>query len=364
MLRKTLSYVLVSLIVIAAAFSWRSVDRAIFAEGASDFWVPIIWFSVFATLLGLAVVLVRERVMLWIFLAISLLLSFIFIRNIFHLVPLALSSVFIFAAQKSIEEDIESSVRIHLAKSLHRGIFLIVIAFAMMISSQYFFSIRTLDSEKLTPNVSKGGLVGNVINLVLPRISPEFRQVKSEEITVDQFLGKIYESSVKRRSEKIDEEMKASGDRGLESDMKSTLESELGRRLTADESKQLESFENKTSLELSALAPELKKDFLEEWKKGLSEAANFRISGDEKIEDVFVTIINSKLDELAQPVQGRRGSGMLPVIFTLILFLTLVSLGSFAARVWVMLTAGVFWILKKTGIVKIETVTREAEVIA
>ncbi|KKT88518.1 MAG: hypothetical protein UW95_C0006G0040 [Parcubacteria group bacterium GW2011_GWC1_45_14] len=361
--KKILFHVLLFLTVVAAFFSWYSVDRAIFAEGASDFWVPLGWFSFFAVMLSLSIVLVRKRVLLWAAFFVSLSVSFFFVHSFLHLATVALSWVFVYAAQRSIEEDIETSIKIHLMKSLHRGIFLVVIAFVLMISSQYYFSIRTLESERIAPNISKGGTTSWVINMVLPRISPEFQQVKSDEITTDEFLGEIYETIIKKEGEEIKNKLE-SGASSLQKDQaEKMIENELGRKLTNDERKQLEAFESGSSLKMPSVSPQIKQDIIREWKKELSKSAGSEIKGDEKVSDLFVVIMNSKIDELAEPRAGKEKSKVLPLIFTMVLFLTLIPLGSFASRFWTGIAAGMFWVLRKAGLVSVVTETREAEVI-
>ncbi|HBP00713.1 MAG: hypothetical protein UY41_C0018G0018 [Candidatus Moranbacteria bacterium GW2011_GWE1_49_15] len=361
--KKILSCALLVLMSIAAFFSWHSVDRAIFAEGASDFWLPLVWLSLFAVFLSLSIVLVREKIWVWSALAVSLLLSLIFVHAFLHLGIVALAWVFVFAAGKSIGEDIESSLRIHLMKSLYRGIFLVVIAFALMISSQYYFSVRNLDSRNVAPDISSGGVTTGAINLILPRISPEFRQAKSDEITMDDFLGEIYETIIRREGEELKSKLESGANDMQKEQAERILEIELGRKLTSDERKQLESLGSAATLEIGKVSPQIKQEVLEEWKKELSKSAGFEVEGQEKVADIFVAIANAKIEKLAAPKADQEKSGVLPLIFSMIMFFTLITLGSVLSRFWIAVAAAVFWVLKKTGAVRVETETKEAEVI-
>lgn len=361
--QKTLSYVLMFSTVFFSFFSWRSVHQAIFTQNASDFWAPLVWFSLFAVATCLLIVLVQEKVTVWVTFLISLLLSLIFIQSFVHVLMIVLAWVFLYIAKRNIKEDIDSSIRIHLTKSLHRGVFMIVVAFVLMISSQYYFSLRNSGSARVTPNVSKGGAVSSIIKFALPKISPEFKQVKSDDITMDEFLGEIYETIVKREEADMKSKLEA-GVSSLQSDqMAETLENELGRKLTDSEKEQIAMLKNTPSLEVPLMSPDIKQNVIEEWKKELSKTAGLEVTGDEKVVDVFLVIINSKINNLAEVKSGNEKSAILPLVFAMILFLSLMPLGSFVSRFWTILAAAIFWVMRRFGWVKVEMETKEAEVI-
>ncbi len=130
--------------------------------------------------------------------------------------------------------------------------------------------------------------------------------------------------------------------------------------MTDDEKKQLKDFETDSSLEIKTLSPQIKEDVLDEWKKELSDVSGIEISGEEKVADVFVAIVNFRIEKLVEPDTENNKSEILPMIFSIILFITLLSIGSFISRFWTIFSAVIFWILRKIGLV--EVITKKAKV--
>jgi|GEM_PF-7128281 len=359
---KILSRVLIFLTIFFSFLSWRSVDRAIFSQGASDFFVPLVFFSLFAVALSLSIVLVRGKIWIWSVVFLSLGTSLFFPYDFFHLLAVFLAWGLIVTSARNINSDIGASLRISLTKSLYRGSFLITLAFALMISSQYYFSAKRMDPADIAPNISKSGVTSQVTNFILPRINPEFRQIESNEITVDNFLGEAYEAIIRKEDERLKNGTDFETEVSSKDLMGKMIEDELGRKLTDDEKKQLEQMETIAPSKVATLSPQIKQEVLAEWKRELSRLSGLEIKGNENVTEMFVSVMNSKMDELAS-VEKRGTSGVLPAIFSIILFLTLVPLGSLVSRFWIMVTTGIFWILKRMGIIKIVLETKEVEVI-
>ncbi len=361
--KKILSWCLIVLVVVFAFLSWYSLDRAIFAEGASDFLVPLVWFSFFVVALSLLIVLVTEKRWVRLTALFSLALSFVFVHNFFHLAVVLVAWAFVLVAMRNINNDISSSLRISLTKSLHRGIFMIVMALGLMISGQYYFSVKDLNPANIAPSISKQGMASEIIGLVLPRISPEFKQVESDEINTDEFLGEIYETIIKREGEEIKNRLESGADGIQNEQTQKIIEDELGRELTADEKNQLKMLGNEIPSKVPTVSPQIKQEVLQEWKKELSKNVGFEVTGQEKVVDIFVIIVNSKIGELVELKPGEKKSTVLPLMFAMILFLTLIPVGSLASRIWTVMAAGIFWILRKAGLIRVEMETKEAEVI-
>lgn len=361
--KKTLPYVLFFLLLVSAFFSWQSVSRAIFSESASDFWVPFLCFSFFVITLSLSIVLVRAGIASVSIFFLSLALSFFFVQSPMHFVAVAVAWALIFVAQKNIRTDIEMSIKIHLMKSLHRGMFLIVVALVLMISSQYYFSIKTLDENLIIPKINKSEMTDVVVNFILSYIDPQFKQVKNEDLTVDEFFDQLYETVIKKETDGLKNKTETeAGDLQI-SQTEKILEEELGRKLTEDEKKQLSAFKSATSATVPVISPQIKQNVIDEWKKEFSKVAGFNMKGDEYIADIFVVIVNSKINEIATPQPGAVKSSILPIVLTILLFLTLVPTGSFVSRLWIGVSAGIFWLLRKAELIIVETEIKEAEVI-
>lgn len=362
--RKITPYVLAAIVLSFSFFSWLSVNRAIFSKDYSDFWVPLIWFSLFAIGLCLLVVLAKEKIFVRVVLFLSLVPSLFFVWDFLHMLVAIFAWALLFGAEKNINKDIETSTKINLLKSLPRGTFLVVVALAFVICSQYYFSVRSLDPLKMAPTVSKGGAVGGMVNLVLPWISPEFKRVSSEEVSIDDFLGEIYELVIKRESEELKNKMESGADSFQKNQVESLLEMELGRKLTEDEKLQLGEVGLGDQMESIAMSPQIKGEVVSQWKKELSKSAGFEVVGSEKVADIFVAVFNSKVEDFVEVDEKGEKAKLIPIVFSIILLISLVSIGSFVSRLWIPIAALAFLIFRKTGIAKIEKKMVEAEIIA
>ena len=93
--------------------------------------------------------------------------------------------------------------------------------------------------------------------------------MKSDQISMDDFLAELYEViSAKQSDNKMNDILSSSA---------SVSESEL-RQIVVDD-----------------------------WKKQLSQTAGFKIAGDEKVNDVFVALINSRMSKFSV-VRGQENS--------------------------------------------------------
>ena len=348
--------------VIGAFFSWRAVDRAIFVEGAGDFWVPLFFVSVFVVAIDLVIVLIGKKRYFGIIVFGSLFPSLFFSSTLGHLATVVVAATIIFVAGRNIKTDIDDRVKIRLMKSFHQGAFMVMVGIVMVISSQYYFSIKKLDSGSIVPNISDGGVASTAIDFLLPLISPEFRQTKSDGISVDEFLGGIYEKAIGNDDAEVKNITGNEMDGIRKEQMEGLIEAELGRELTVDEKEQVAIWGTEESFDISLRAPEIKEDFMREWKRELSRSIGIEVVGNENVADIFVAVMNSRMDKLTSSNMSES-QGALPAVFALMLFLTLIPVGSLMSRVWTSSAAGIFWIMRRTGVINVETETKEAEVI-
>lgn len=360
---KILTWILLFIVTVSALISWFSIDRAIFDVNASDFWRPLFWVSIFAITFSLSAAIVRNSLLVQIALAISLILGLIFTQDIFHIVIIIVAWLVFFLAEKGIKVDIKDSIKINLLKSLPRGSFLIVVGITLVITSQYFLSIKGIDSSKITPNISRTENTINLLNFILPWVNPQFKEVKSEEMNIDNFLGDIYETMAL----KIENEKSSSfdfEDKNIQVDeARKKIETELGRKLTEDEARQFDSLNSGQSISIQSASPQIKESIVSEWKKELSKSAGFEIHGEEKVADVFVSIVNYKINDFFEPNVENSKSEIIPIIFSIILFLSLLSMGTFISRFWIFIAFVIFWLLKKAKIIQIDRQMKEVEII-
>ncbi|HBR71825.1 MAG TPA: hypothetical protein DEA27_03425, partial [Candidatus Moranbacteria bacterium] len=357
-----ISYVLAVLILFFAFFSWQSVDRAVFISGASDFFVPLIWFSLFFVCLGLAMLLIKEKLFLSIIFFLAISLNFFFVHNIFFLLSALIGLGLFYSAYASIQSDLLLSIKISAYKSVYRGAYPMVLALAVLISSQYFFSIKNIETKQLIPKLESNKVMDQVISFGFSKINPEFKNIETENLTVDQFLGEAFDMILKKQMENGEN---ISEGKSLE-EINMLLETQMGKELTQAEKEDVANFVEtgknpEQNLEMQA---ETKKIAIEQWKKELSNSAGIEIVGNEKVADVFLAMLNKKMDSFSEDNIGEaRESSFFPAILAIILFFSIMSVGILVSKIWIPIVAVAVAVLRKFGIVEIVREMREVEVL-
>jgi hypothetical protein len=106
-----------------------------------------------------------------------------------------------------------------------------------------------------------------------------------------------------------------------------------------------------------------KQKILEVGRESFGKMANRKLTGSEKVVDVVTEIMNQKIQSLVSPNYSDERFPLVPLGMAAILFLTVLSLGAFLARILVHLVSFVFWIFISGRIIQIKKVPVEMEVI-
>ncbi|MDZ4384800.1 MAG: hypothetical protein U0944_00075, partial [Candidatus Moranbacteria bacterium] len=190
---KILKYVLAALFLIVSFLVWRSVDRAVNVPGASIWAVPVSFFSVYFVLAYLnTIVIKRIEILQWLFSA-SILLSFIFVRSLWHLNAVFAAYVFLAWGITKIVDDLQLNIRVSLWKSIRAGSALVLLAISLMIASQYYASAKDFGAERIIPQFRISSVSGNLTSKILAMVNPGFKDISQEGLTVDQFILQIQE---------------------------------------------------------------------------------------------------------------------------------------------------------------------------
>ena len=105
---------------------------------------------------------------------------------------------------------------------------------------------------------------------------------------------------------------------------------------------------------------------LRKGRKQISDLIKRPVRGDEEVASVFSQMISTKIEDFINFDAGKSSYGSasyLPVILTFLLFLSILSFGSFFGPLWVMLAQVIFWLMVKLRWVKINKIMVEQEVI-
>lgn len=341
--------------MVAVAFlAWRSVDRAINVPEASVWWVPIIFFSCFFWLAYLSIIAIRRADFLqWLFLA-AILSSFFFVREFWHLNAVFAAYVFLSWGVSRITDDLGLNIKISLWKSIRAGNSLLVLAVCLLISSQYYLSVKDFDTERLIPQFRVNPVSGTWTSEILAKINPNLEDISRNDLTVDQFILRT----------QADQDPESAVSEALISRISRTIE-EANPGLTEAQKKLLvdEALRKFASADM-AITKERQELILQEGRKQFSELSGNDLKGDEQIADVFSDILNQKINQYFNSGSTRPGApSALPVVVSVGLLLTVLSVGSALSLVWILAAEAAFWIFRKTGLVHVVKVPVEMEVI-
>lgn len=334
MRKKIIQYILLALTIIISFFSFLSVYRAINIAEASVWLAPIIWFSLFFIIIGLDITLVKNKIIIHTTLFLALLPSLVFSFNIWHLFIIIFGFLLLSVSRARIQGDINYGRKIKLGRSLRFGKSYIFLTIALVISSQYYFSVKDDPVQKFVPDLKIDGITSYLTPKILSTISPNFSASIGDDTTVDQFTIQMQEGQLDKMGNSPEKLAKLLPD-------------------------QREEFQKQIDDEMKNNQDAL----LEEGRKKFSDLVGRSVSGTEKVSVIFSEVINNKINNYFKP--GNIDTGSVPVasIVTLALFLTIMSLGSFLGIIMVPITAGIFIILIKLKLVSILKVTTEAEII-
>lgn len=323
--QKILKYILIFLTLLFSFLAWFSVSQAINIPTASTWGAPIIWFSLFFINLSLCLVLIKRLVFaeLIILAAFFLSLLFVFIwEGIFqHILVILVGFLFASWGIRRIRQDLKLNIIIDLWKTLRTGSTFLILAFSLIIASQYYWETRNTSLESTLPKFKIDALSEKLTSTVLSFINSDFKNLDEEDITVDQFI-------LETRKKKFTE---------------SLVSEELSNEL----------FENSQAL------------VLEEGRQQLSDLAGMKLSGQEKLSDIFSSTVNNRINNFITPSFSENSQlPLLHLILAFILFLTVASLGSFLGIFLIPLTNLIFFGLRKINLVEIIKIQKEVEEIA
>lgn len=343
---------LVFLALASSCLGWFYVDRAINSVSSGDWITPVIWFFLVFVFISLSVAMLNNT---WVLMALSLgsfAGSLFFVFNFWHCIFVVLGCLLAFASFLRIKRDMRFNVKIDLWKSIRMGKILLILSFSLVITSQFYFQAKNIDAKNFIPKLKVGDQTSNfIVSNVLPQFIPGFQvpgNTKNQGLTVDEFILQSQKSQT-GDGNVISEKLKSE-----------ILENNL-RNLTPEQEAEIRNQIEKDSNQL--LNDE---EVLRQTRGQLSDFVGMDLSGEEQIVDVFSAMINQKMADFLSPGAevNTENTPFLPITLSMILFLTIISLGSLLSSVGMMIAKLLFRLMVVIGIVKIETKKVDMEIIA
>jgi hypothetical protein len=313
--RKIITNILSVLTLGVAFFAWLSVRSAIIVPESSTWEVPMFLFSVYFVLICLDIILIRDLLLLELVLIGSLLLSLVFAFAWLQLIAALVSAYLLFLASRKIRRDMELNIKVSTWKSLQTGKTFLLVSIGLLITMQYFLTIRSFDGEKKVPNFDASFITKKIAIPFISSINPQFKALKDETLTVDQF---ILQTQATNKSEE-----------GFSSVEEEMLNAQLPANLTPS---QIEIIKNQVKKNFANSQSEITQKNQELvlliGRKQFSDMIGRSVDGNEKISEVFTGLINNKINEYFNPkMGGAERNSVFPIILALVLLLTIYPVG-------------------------------------
>lgn len=323
---KTLNWTLLSLTLLIALMSWFLEYRAITVSGSSVWFLPIIAFGFFFISLSLGIILIKDILLAEIVFFASFALSMFFAFSLTHALIVIISSLLLLSALRGVRKDMDLNIKLDVVKSLHAGKGMMVFAIVIMITSQYYFTVNSNVGEKNIPKFEISSRAGQYVIAFLSKIDPRFKSLNGDEnLTVDEYILKMQSDQVQ-----------AEQDVAIQ-----------GAKLTQQQ--------------IDAIS---KKMILDEGHKQLSELTGKEIFGNERMNEIFLNLINRKINSYLSPaISNGSGKSVFSIVLAVVLLLTIAPIASIVSFICIRITKVIFQLLVRTGCISIRKIPVEMEVI-
>ena len=354
MKKKILEYTLIIVTLLSAFASFFTINRAISISEASTWMVPMIWISIFCISLCLSGILIRRKMEVEFLVIAAFLLSLVFAFSFWHFIVLFFCIFLMLSSLSNMRSDLDMNVKIDLWKSLYLGKFKLILALALLISSQYFFTIKNAQGLINIPKLDLSGVTLNILKPILGTVNPGFKAIVQENLTVDQYILKSREDSDPLS---VDAAYFSYNDEVLEAEIPANIPKAQKELLKQQAKQQL----SEAQLKLSQKNTEL---VLSEGRQQLSKMAGFQLIGNEKMADIIVSPINKTINDYFQlNIAKNNQSPIFPLILTIVLFFTIWPLGSLLSIIWFGIVILVFTLLVRLNFIKVQKIMVEREMI-
>jgi len=349
--KKITVIILTVLLLVFATLLWWATNQIAQAYSVGMLILELISLSLAYIFLQLISLFVQRVFFIECIAVCAFAVSIVFAPHLWHTVFVAFASLLLLRGLSMIRKDMRLNVKISLWKSLHLGKNLLLFAFALVLSSQYFFAAANHSGDALIPGLEVGKIGSKLVLEAVSYINPQYQTLKEETLTVDDFLLQSYNQ---RQDEYagLDIESFVS----MQSDIQSLPPEQ--QEIMKDELKKRISNINRSTADLQ------KELALEGGRMELAKFAGREVSGSEKISQVFSSAIESKINEFFAPnAEMPQRAKAYQFIVAIVFFLSIFSTGSLFWWPWTLLAVGIFRFCVRLKAISIGKIPVEMEII-
>ncbi|KKP57207.1 MAG: hypothetical protein UR60_C0044G0013 [Candidatus Moranbacteria bacterium GW2011_GWF2_34_56] len=319
---KIFKYSELGLVFLSAISVWYWADRVF--KTSYENWSWLVFFALlFFVCWSLGSIVIRNNGIFLGVTLVALLSQVVFTRNIGTLVVVLISFLLFYLARIFIRQEIKLRLNVDIWNYLRVGRRFLVVALALMIAGQYYFSSNpqiTLESiPKFKFEQDKGGFMTKIVSIIDPSLIKE----NKEAVVVDEFIINEFNEN-------------PSAARRFDKDLK---------------------FDN---LDFNQRAV-----VLASGKENISEMAGRNVGGDEKMVDIFLEIVNNKINAVSS-INVESIDKEMPLshlIFTLAIFVLIMGSGMMMGWILIPVIFIIFKLLVFSGVLSIDRKAVNMEVI-
>lgn len=318
--------------------SWKVFFGASLNPDLYNTSLALVWFSFLGASFLLGTVVWRGfRFQLFGVLAL-LLPSLLFVHEWYYFVIIFLSGTLAFLSIRFTEQEIADRIRFHFFRSVRAGSFLFILALSLALSGTYFASIQQESWEELVQRFSVGEGTATAVFKTSAYFYPEWKSLATEGTTVDEFLLSL------KKDETLPPEVFS------EALTSPTLSDYLKQGMLGQ------------VLDEKAVSQEL---YLRAGRDQIASLLGRSVSGEEKIADVFSLAVQRKIITVlsGEQVSEHFSPTIIPFVLTLLLFFTLLPLGSLASLLWIFLSFLFFRLALLFGWIRMEKAMKEQDIL-
>lgn len=316
-------YLELLMIISTAMTIWYLANKLFNSEHLNNWgWITLA-FSVFFVVWSLGAVIIRDNRIFLIVTFLSLLGQLIFTRNFMSIFAIIISFALLWISRKFIRREMKLRLKVDIWNYLRVGRRFLVLAIALMIAGQYYFSndvqIASENLPKLRFNHNQEGFMTKVVAFADPSLIKE----NNEAISVDEFvISKFNDNPLA-----ISRFGAATGFDSISQDQREVV--------------------------------------LRSGREDISKMVERTVSGDEKMIDIFLEIINNKIDDVLNVSVGYMDKNM-PIshlIFTIAIFLAIMGSGMIASVFLIFVVVAIFKILVFADLLSIDKKAVNMEIV-
>ncbi len=327
---------------------WQSYYDVLVNPDVRNTVIALIWFSLLGSMFFLGTVVWRDHFSQAITPILIFLASFLHVQTWYHVGFVMVAIMLSYLSIRAVHHEMEDRIHFHFSRNVGAGSFLFVLGLAYALSSMYFVTIRNESWEELVPRFNIGEGTAAFFIQAIAYVHPGWKKMADEGVTVDGLLLSLKEESGSGEFTLRNLE----NEEGIDRAALPVLVGYLKQNVSEGE-----------NVSLDSVSQEL---YLQTGRGQISQLAGRPVSGDEKITDIFSSAIQHKIIMILSGKQAVQHltPGSIPLILSLLFFLTLIPVGSVVAILWISLSFFFFRIAIFAGWVKLEQVPREQEILA